>query len=116
MVEGVKNRSSKRAKDLAISRTVKETVMERDGGCVWCRLTGIRTGLPAYPEAHYIPRSKGGLGVEENILTLCRPHHDLFDRGTREQREMMRRAFRAYLQSTYPEWDESKLTYTKETR
>ena len=112
----MKNRSSKRAKALAITREVKETVMERDGGCVWCRMTGMRTGLPAFPEAHFVPRSKGGLGVEENILTLCRPHHDLFDRGTKEERQAMARVFRQYLKSKYPEWDETKLTYSKETR
>lgn len=110
----MKNRSSKRAKALAITRTVKETVMERDGGCVWCRLTGIRTGLPAYPEAHYIPRSRGGLGVEENILTLCRPHHYQYDNGSKNQREKMRNLFRIYLMNKYPEWDEKKLYYHKE--
>lgn len=99
--------SSKRAKALQISTTVKMLVYHRDGGrCIRCHREGN-------PEAHFIPRSKGGLGVPENILTLCRECHEKYDFGTREQREGMREEFREYLQSKYPNWDESKLTYNK---
>ncbi len=64
------------------------------------------------PEAHFISRSKGGLGVEENILTLCRfPCHEQYDRGPIERREEMRTYFREYLKSQYPGWDEKKLIY-----
>ena len=67
-----------------------------------------------FPEAHYIPRSKGGLGIPENILTLCRVCHDRYDHSDRNDREMMRGRFRAYLKHFYPDWDESKLIYHKE--
>ena len=98
----------KRTKALAISRKVKTAVFERDNGCcIWC-------GRPGLPEAHYIPRSRGGLGVEENILTLCRLHHNEYDRSTREQWECMGDYFRKYLKEKYPAWDESKLIYRKE--
>lgn len=108
-------RSSKRAKALAIPEDVKDRVWCRDAGrCVWCRLSGHWTGYQARPEAHYIPRSKGGLGIPENVLTLCRPHHDMFDHGTREQREKMRKAFAEYLKQWHPGWDEEKLIYHKE--
>ena len=108
-------RSSKRAKALAISEETKNKVWCRDAGrCVWCRLSGQWTGYHAIPEAHYIPRSKGGLGIPENVLTLCRPHHDMFDHGTREQREKMRKAFAEYLKQWHPGWDEEKLIYHKE--
>lgn len=101
----------KRTKALAISEETKHRVWCRDAGrCVWCG----RRGAYVFPEAHYIPRSKGGLGIPENILTLCRPCHDRFDNGTREQREGMREYFREYLESIYPEWDETKLIYHKE--
>ena len=107
--------SSKRAKALAISEKVKDKVWERDHGvCVWCLLSGDRTGWPAFPEAHFIPRSKGGLGIEENVLTLCRPHHDIFDHGPRRYREQMKYVFADYLSRCYPEWDETKLIYRKE--
>lgn len=101
-------RKSKRAQALAISPETKRIVFERDGGfCIWCGRWGI-------PEAHYIRRSKGGLGIPENILTLCRPCHDRFDHGSREDREKMKVYFRFYLKSLYPEWDENNLTYKKE--
>ena len=97
-----------RTKALSISPRVKKAVFERDGGkCVWC-------GRPGLPEAHFIRRSKSGLGIEENILTLCRAHHFDFDSGSIEQRQCMREYFRKYLKEYYPEWDESKLVYRKD--
>ena len=100
--------SSRQAKAKAISKETKDRVWCRDAGrCVYCRQRGL-------PEAHYISRAKGGLGIPENILTLCRSCHDKYDNGKREQREGMREYFREYLQSHYPEWDETKLIYHKE--
>lgn len=100
--------SSKRAKALAIPKAVKDAVYERDNGlCIWC-------GKPGLPEAHYIPRSKGGLGIEENILTLCRECHDEFDNGMWWKRERMREFFREYLSNHYDNWHEAKLIYYKE--
>lgn len=91
-----------------ISGTVKLIVTRRDNGrCVYCRRPGL-------PEAHFIPRSKGGLGVPQNVLTLCRECHRNFDQGDKELREGMREYFRDYLLSQYPDWDESKLIYHKE--
>ena len=98
----------KRTKALEIPSKVKAIVYNRDNGrCVWC-------GAPGLPEAHLVPRSKSGLGIEENILTLCRPCHMLFDQSGRVQREAMGDYFRIYLQRHYPEWDEEKLYYKKE--
>lgn len=104
----MKHISSKRAKALSISQETKRIVFHRDGGlCVYCRDVGN-------PEAHFVPRSKGGLGIPENILTLCRKCHDRFDHGKRYERDGMREYLREYLQSQYPDWDESKLYYHKE--
>ena len=104
----------KRTKALAISEEVKDRVWERDEGrCVACQYLG-NTGWQAYPEAHFIPRSKSGLGIEENVLTLCRPHHYQFDNGTYRQREKMRQVFKAYFKLHYPDWDVKKLYYHKE--
>lgn len=101
--------SSRRAQALAIRPEVKRLVSFRDGGlCVYC-------GRPGLPEAHYIPRSKGGLGIEQNVLTLCRSCHDRFDFGGVLIREGMREYFAEYLQSKYPDWNEDNLTYRKES-
>ena len=104
----MKSLSGKRARACALSGGVKREVWERDGGlCVWCH-------KPGNPEAHFIPRSKGGLGIPENVLTLCRECHNKYDNGTRAEREERREYFREYLKSIYPGWDENKLIYHKE--
>ena len=98
----------KQTKATRISDLVRELVWERDSHCcVYC-------GSPyANPEAHFIPRSKGGVGNDErNILTLCRKCHDAYDRGTNRLR--MRSFFETYLRSCYPDWDEKMLVYRKE--
>ena len=100
----------KMTKATEIPDSVKDKVWRRDEGrCVWCG----RSGAYVFPEAHFIPRRKGGLGIEENILTLCRPCHHRFDNGDREDRQRMRDYFRDYLQDRYPDWDETKLRYRK---
>ena len=97
---------NKRTKALAISPEVKARVWERDGQCcVYC-------GNPyAAPNAHFIARSQGGLGIEENILSLCQNCHRKYDQSTK--RNEMRVFFRDYLQSKYPEWDEKNLIYKR---
>ena len=97
----------KQTKACAIPREVKEKVWERDQGrCVLC---GRSYG--AFPNAHYIARSHGGLGIEENIVTLCIPCHHAYDNS--ERRPEIREELRKYLQSQYYGWDEKNLVYTK---
>lgn len=97
---------SKRTKACNISAKVKALVWKRDNHyCVLC-------GSPyAMPNAHFIPRSQGGLGVEENIVTLCNACHREFDQTT--NRSVIREELRLYLKSKYPDWDERKLFYKK---
>ena len=97
----------KRTKALAIAPEVKRKVRERDGGC--CILCGSPKGEPC---AHYISRAQGGLGIEENVLTLCWACHMRYDQTT--EHRALQAFFRRYLQSRYPGWDESKLIYRKE--
>ena len=97
---------SKRTKALEIPPEVKRAVYERDGGaCIWCAKQGE-------PNAHYIPRSRGGLGIEQNILTLCWECHHQYDHTN--NREHMQEFFEKYLKSKYPDWDEGKLFYKKD--
>ena len=96
----------KMTKACDISQVVKWRVLERDGGaCVWC-------GKRGDPWCHYIPRSRGGLGIEENILTLCYDCHHQYDHTS--EREHMREFFERYLKSKYPDWDGEKLFYRKD--
>lgn len=96
---------SSRTKSLAIPAEVKKRVYERDNGmCVWC-------GKPGDPVAHYISRAQGGKGVEQNILTLCSECHRRYDQTP--DRKEMRRMFREYLSSKYPDWNENEYLYRK---
>ena len=105
---------SKRAKACDISPAVKKRVWERDGGrCVYCG-----NDYNVMPNAHYIPRSKGGLGIEQNIVTLCtelteNKCHRRFDFGTAEEKELIGEKIRDYLMEHYPDWDEEDLIYKK---
>lgn len=86
----------------------------RDGGrCVVCGNTHN-----VMPNAHYIPRSKGGLGIAENIVTLCtelteNQCHRRFDFGTAEERKAIGGMIKRYLQAHYPDWKEEELVYRK---
>ena len=100
------NYKANRSKATDISPSVKKSVWERDSGkCIICK------DIHAFPEAHYIPRSSGGLGIEENIVSLCRRCHYEYDQTC--ERGMYRKRIKAYLQRKYPNWDETKLYYKK---
>lgn len=96
---------SKRTKALEIPPKVKQKVLERDEACIWC-------GRQGQPNAHFIARSQGGLGIEENILTLCFDCHRRYDQT--DERAKMREYFKNYLQEQYPGWDKTKLYYKKD--
>lgn len=97
---------SKRSKATDISQKVKETVWQRDGQrCIFCG------SAYAMPNAHYIPRSHGGLGVEQNIVTACMYCHDKMDHTT--ERSLFLKAAKRYLQAHYRGWNEEALVYRK---
>lgn len=107
-------RKDTRARDF--SQKVKKKIAQRDSFDGWpcC----INCGQPAPPEnpiafsnAHFISRAQGGLGIEENGLTLCPRCHHLYDQTT--HRDEYREYFREYLMVHYLRWDESKLYYCK---
>ena len=95
----------KRTKACAINKKTKEIVYKRDeGSCIFC-------GAPGLPEAHYIPRSHGGLGIPENIVTACRPCHDKLDNST--DRQQMLQVAAEHLRQFYEGWNENNLVYDK---
>jgi hypothetical protein len=107
-------RKDTKARD--IPKKVKEAVAERDsfGGwpcCVNCGMPAPIENRLAFSNAHFISRAQGGLGVEENTLTLCPLCHSRYDRTT--ERPNLQEYFREYLEHHYPGWDESKLYYKK---
>lgn len=91
-----------------ITPKVRQRVYERDSwdGAPCC----IRCGRP-YPQVHhYIERSRGGLGIEENLVCLCAWCHDeLHNQNYREMSDFVR----DYLKNYYEDWDEKKLIRRK---
>ena len=97
-----------RTKKTAIPRRVKERVYTRDNGkCVLCG----RWAEPSWACAHFIRRSQGGLGIEENILTLCPACHRDFDEGP--DRKALTGILETYLSSIYDNWSKEDLRYRK---
>lgn len=105
-----------RTRALAITYRTKEEVAERDSidgypCCILCGCPAPVNNQLAFSNAHYISRAQGGLGVEENILTLCPACHYRYDQT--EDREMLKAFFARYLKEHYPDWDEENLIYRK---
>lgn len=105
---------SKRSKATDIPMSVKKKVWERDGGC--CVVCG--NSYNVMPNAHYISRKHGGLGIEQNIVTLCteltkNKCHRKYDFGTKQEHENIGKIIKKYLKSKYSDWDEDKLIYRK---
>lgn len=107
---------NKRTKALGITIAVKEAVADRDSFDGWpcCLLCG--TPAPpndslAFSCAHFINRAQGGLGREDNILTLCPKCHRRYDQTT--DRAKLKPFFRRYLMERYPNWNEEDLVYKK---
>lgn len=91
-----------------ISDEVRARVYSRDSfdGCPCC----IICGRP-YPQIHhYIERSRGGMGIEENLVCLCASCHSKVENG---EYIKMQTFVREYLKHRYPDWDEKKLVKEK---
>lgn len=105
----MKKISSKRAKATDIPMKIKKKVYERDKGlCIICGKIGA-------PNSHYIKRSHGGLGIPENIVTMCRDCHFNYDNGKDEiLKENIRKKIKSYLKRQYGRsWKEENLIYKK---
>lgn len=101
---------NERLKAVGISPEVKRKVAERDSWDGWncCILCGSTEGQP---NAHVVPRSDNGMGIEENVVTLCWNCHQRYDNT--EERNALKSEIIAYLKGFYPDWDEEKVRYKK---
>lgn len=97
----------KQTKAKNITQKVAKEVWERDGGCIIC-------GSPNTDPAHYISKAHGGLGIKENIVALCRDHHEKYDSAkTDVTKAYMRHTVKAYLDSHYPDFTDEDRVYRK---
>lgn len=89
-----------------ISAATRQKVFDRDAHrCVLC---GRMQGLQA---AHIVPRSRGGMGREENLATLCWICHSAMD--STSARGEMRDEVIDYVKCFYPEWNENEMIYRR---
>ena len=63
------------------------------------------------PSCHYIPRSHGGLGIEQNIVTACIECHHMMDNST-ARRGYLERA-KWYLEELYPGFTDKERIFNK---
>ena len=105
-------KQTNRAKALEIPIDVKWKVAKRDSwdGCPCCIFCGRPSPAgTSWSNAHVVPRSQGGLGIEQNIVTACPECHRKLDQ-TVEREEMQEYAER-YLKTKYKAWTRQKCTF-----
>lgn len=97
-----------------IPKEVYEAVVNRDkvndySVCVYC-------GRPARDDTgeglechHFIPRSLGGMGIEQNLVMLCGKCHRKIHNGNVELNQFVRE----YLNVRYEEWSEDQVIWRK---
>ena len=64
-------------------------------------------------QAHYVNKSRMGLGIAENGVCACRYHHHLLDNGGRGLRDEMLSMMEEHLKAIYPHWNKKDLVYRK---
>lgn len=86
------------------SSKTKRKVWNRDRGiCVACTKKG-------HDIAHYIGKGQQGLGIEQNLVVLCRDCHHNYDNGKNMQKhDEIKLKIKTHLCLIYPHWDESTL-------
>lgn len=110
---------STQAKAREFHQKTRARIRERDRGeCIFCKMMYKMEGSTEFSRniksiMHYIPRSKNGLGIEQNGATGCEYHHHMLDNGAEGNRKEMMEIFKTYLQSFYPDWNEENLVYDK---
>lgn len=91
-----------------ISAKVRAKVKERDSWdgancCIWC---GSSYGVQQH---HFIERSRGGMGVEQNLVSLCYKCHARLHSGEKQIEDFCEE----YLKTLYPNWTEESVIYRK---
>ena len=96
---------SKRSKACEINQRVRAEVYMRDKCCIIC---GSIHNLTI---AHFISRAQSGLGIKENLATLCILCHHEMDKG-KNSLEIKSRV-KKYLNDLYPDFTDEMRTYDK---
>ena len=103
---------NKRTRKLDIPPKVKKIVFERDNGC--CVICG--NSYNVMPNSHYIRRSHGGLGIEQNVFTACTNFTPLKCHFRWENHKCTKEEIKRVIDNfkrNYPNWNEDLLKYRK---
>ena len=99
----------RRTKATDITKALRQTVALRDNGrCIYCgKVVPI-----ACSNAHFIKRSQGGLGIPENIVTLCPECHyeEDFGQNCKEYEDFIEEYLKEYYGKS---WNKESLIYKK---
>jgi len=95
---------NKPTKACAISKEVRQEVVDRDGTCIFCRKEAVDI-------MHFISRGRLGLAIKENLACGCRECHTKYDHSG-EKKEYEKR-FRSYLEQLYPGFEDLDRIYKK---
>lgn len=110
-------RMNKRTSALQFGRKTAQKIVERDQDCIFCQMgycvkqCGLDTSIKDI--MHIVPKSQGGLGIEQNGVLGCRYHHGLLDNGNKGLREEMMDIIEQYMRQQYPGWTREGLVYDK---
>lgn len=91
-----------------ISKDTRKIVLLRDSyyDVPVCQSCGSPYNLEL---AHFVPRSRGGMGIPENLVTLCHKCHQASHNADDNIRNIMLRR----LEQCYEDWCESKVISKK---
>ena len=109
----------KRTRKLQFSAGERKKIIARDNGkCIFCEngyftKCGSDFLLSIKETMHFVPRSAGGVGVEQNGAIGCKYHHEMLDNGSSGRRREMLDFFEKYLRGKYPGWNREALIYKK---
>ena len=96
---------SKRSRASDIKPTTAKVVKLRDRACILCG-SGYHIELH-----HHISRGRGGMGVKENVVCLCKQCHMDLHSSTRSGQ--YRKGVENYLKLKYPNWKKENVIYNK---
>lgn len=110
---------SKRSRACEFSASARIKIYNRQRNeCLFCLMNYEMQKAEPYELSiheimHVVPRSHGGLGIEQNGVMGCKYHHMMMDNGSDGHREEMLEICREYLKRCYPDYDFNQATYTK---
>ena len=92
-----------------ITQAVRDAVLDRDSydGAPCCIVCGSPNGIELH---HFVERSRGGMGVESNLVCLCAYHHRKLHDGDRAVKVFCEQ----YLAAHYEGWAEDKQIYRRQ--